>query len=111
MKWDTVQLMVYGENLANVNVRSVDDNLKILNSHSSENGSYLFVDVCISDDLEPNHYELVFFNDDIETEIDFPIFSREISAIEHQGFSNEDVIYLIFAEPLNQSGIGRLFTQ
>ena len=98
MKWDTVQLMVYGENLNGVNVRSVDDKLKILNSHSSENGSYLFVDVCISDELKPRDYELVFFNDDIEKEIFYRILSREISAIEHQGFSNEDVIYLIFAD-------------
>ena len=28
----------------------------------------------------------------------FPILNREISADEHQGFSNEDVIYLIFAD-------------
>ncbi|HSW56071.1 MAG TPA: alpha-amylase family glycosyl hydrolase [Ignavibacteriaceae bacterium] len=98
MKWDTVQLMVYGENLTGVNVRSVDDKLKILSFQSSENGSYLFVDVYISNELEPRDYELVFFNDDIETEIFYPILSREISAIEHQGFSNEDVIYLIFAD-------------
>ena len=47
MKWDTVQLMVYGENLAGVKVRSVDDKLKILSVHSLENDSYLFVDVFI----------------------------------------------------------------
>ena len=73
MKWDTVQLMVYGENLeCRVNVRSVDDKLKILNSHSTENGSYLFVDVCISDVLEPGDYELTFYNDYIEKEISIP---------------------------------------
>ena len=98
MKWDTVHLMVYGENLKGVNVRSVDDNLKILTYQSTENGSYLFVDVCISNELEPRDYELVFFNDDIETEISFPILTREASAGEHRGFSNEDVIYLIFAD-------------
>jgi neopullulanase len=98
MKWDTVQLMVYGKNLNGVNVRSVDDNLRILNVQSLENDSYLFVDVCISDEIEPNDYELVFYNDDIEKEISFPILSREASADEHRGFSNEDVIYLIFAD-------------
>ncbi|MCU0415032.1 MAG: alpha-amylase family glycosyl hydrolase, partial [Ignavibacteriaceae bacterium] len=98
MRWDTVQLMVYGKNLNGVNIRSVDDNLKILSYQSTENGSYLFVDVCISNAIEPRDYELVFYNDDIETEIDFPILSRQISATEHQGFSNEDVIYLIFAD-------------
>ena len=98
MKWDTVQLMVYGENLADVKVKSINDNLKILNVQSLESDSYLFVDVCIADELEPNDYELFFFNDDFEKEIFYPILSREISATEHQGFSNEDVIYLIFAD-------------
>jgi glycosidase len=98
MEWDTVQLMVYGENLDGVNVRSVDDKLKILNVHSLENDSYLLVDIFISDDLEPNDYELSFFNADFEKEIFYPILHREFSAIEHQGFSNEDVIYLIFAD-------------
>ncbi|MDZ7623097.1 MAG: cyclomaltodextrinase N-terminal domain-containing protein [Ignavibacteriaceae bacterium] len=53
MKWDTVQLMVYGENLNGVNVRSVDDKLKILNFHSSENGSYL-LSILNSDELDEN---------------------------------------------------------
>lgn len=98
MKWDTVQLMVYGEKLNGVNVRSVDDKLKILSFQSSENGTYLFVDVCISDELEPGDYELVFFNDDIEKEISYPILIREASEDEYRGFRNEDIIYLIFAD-------------
>ena len=98
MKWDTVQLMVYGENMAGVKVRSINNNLKILSFQSTGNDSYLFVNICISDELEPNDYELVFFNDNIEKEIIYPILSREISSTEHCGFSSEDVIYLIFAD-------------
>ena len=98
MKWDTVQLMVYGENMAGVKVRSINNNLKILSVQSTENDSYLFVNICISDELEPNDYELVFFNDNIEKEIIYPILSREISSTEHRGFSSEDVTYLIFAD-------------
>ena len=60
--------------------------------------SYLFVDVFIPDDIESGNYNLTFLRSEFEKEFRFPILSREISAEEHQGFSNEDVIYLIFAD-------------
>ena len=97
MKWDTVQLMVYGENLDGVGVISSDE-LKILNVTSLENSAYLFVDIFISEDIEAGNYKLIFYKNDVEKEILFPILEREMSADKHQGFSNEDVIYLIFAD-------------
>ncbi len=98
MKWDTVQLMIYGENLEDVRVSSSDDELKILNVQSLDNSKYLFVDIFITEDLKGGNYKLKFYKDDVEKEITFPILDREMSAYKHQGFSNEDVIYLIFAD-------------
>lgn len=98
MKWDTLQLMVYGENLEGVKVNSSDDELKIINVQSLENKSYLYVDIFIPENLQPGNYELIFYKDDVQKEISFPLFSREISAENHIGFSNEDIIYLIFAD-------------
>jgi neopullulanase len=98
MKWDTVQLMIYGKNLEDVEVKSADEELKILSVKKSENNSYLFVDIFIPEDIEAGNYKLKFYKDDAEKEIPFPILKREISADKHNGFSNEDVIYLIFAD-------------
>ncbi len=98
MKWDTVQLMVYGENLSGVEAKTSDPKLKILNVQPSENNSYLFVDIFIPSTLNPGIYDLIFYNDEIEKEFSYSIFPREIPANEHKGFSNEDVIYLIFAD-------------
>jgi len=98
MKWDTVQLVVYGENLGEVNVRSENPNLKVLGVNSTQNKSYLFVDVNIPENLQPETYNLVFYNDDIEKQYSFPVLSRELQAYEHKGFSNNDVIYLIMAD-------------
>jgi len=109
MKWDTVQLMVYGENLENVNVRSENPDLKVLSVNSTQNKSYLFVDVYIPENLQPDTYNLIFFNDDIEKQYSFPVLERELQVDEHKGFSNEDVIYLIMADrfcdgnPLNNT--------
>jgi neopullulanase len=98
MEWDTLQLMVYGENLNDVNVKSNDKNLKILNVYNPENNSYLFVDIYISPELQPNDYQLKFEKNGEQTVYEYPILTREFSAESHLGFSNEDVIYLIFAD-------------
>jgi len=109
MKCDTLQLMVYGENLDGVNVKSRGKGLEILNVKNLENPSYLFVDILISNEMEPGKYKLIFQKDGVEKEFSYPILSREISAEEHRGFSNEDEIYLIFADrfcdgnPLNNT--------
>ena len=98
MEWDIVQLMVYGENLEGVKVRSSDSSLELLNVLSPENNSYLFVNVIIPENLKSGNYNLIFYNDDIEKEISYPILKRDLQAEAHLGFSNEDVIYLIFAD-------------
>jgi glycosidase len=98
MRWDTLQILVYGENLQGVKVISSNDDLKILKVYSPENKSYLFVDVFIPDNLEAGDYNLIFSKDDTELEMPYQLLNREISADVHRGFSNEDVIYLIFTD-------------
>ncbi|MFI5237967.1 MAG: alpha-amylase family glycosyl hydrolase, partial [Ignavibacteriales bacterium] len=98
MKWDTVQLMVYGENLEGVNVRSENNSLKILNTQNLANPDYLIIEIVIQSDLKPDRYNLIFSNSNEERVYPYPILKREISANDHRGFSNEDVIYLIFAD-------------
>lgn len=98
MKWDTLQLIVYGNNLENVEVKSDDSRLKILNSFPTENKSYIFIDVIIPKDLQAGNYNFVFNDGISEKEISFPILDRKHSDDEHNGFSNEDIIYLIFTD-------------
>ncbi len=98
MKWDTVQLMIYGENLDNVNVSSSENKLKILNVQTAENSMYMFVDIFIPENLEAGNYNLIFNRDNVNKEILFPVLERELSMDKHLGFSNKDVIYLIFAD-------------
>lgn len=98
MKWDTVQLMVYGKNLDGVNVESSDNKLKINHIQQTEANSYLFVDVVIPSNFQAGNYNLVFTKGNDNKVISFPILKRETAAEEHSGFKSEDVIYLIFAD-------------
>jgi glycosidase len=109
MEWDTLQLMVYGENLSGLNIESEDDRIKILNIHKPENPSYLFVDIFIPGEIDGNQSVILFSNKEKQVRISYPIHSKTSKINEHRGFSNEDVIYLIFADrfcdgnPLNNT--------
>lgn len=101
MKRDTLQLMVYGENLSGVSVNSDDAQFQIAATHKVENSSYLFVDVVLTDDAEPKNYELTFSSGDSEINFEYEIKEREFTPESHTGFSNEDIVYLIFVDRFN----------
>ena len=98
MKWNTVQLMVYGKNLKDVDVSSSAPGLDILNVSTTGNDDYLFVDVSIDENLSSGKFEISFKKDDELIQYYYPIYSREFKPEDHKGFSDEDVIYLIFAD-------------
>ena len=109
MKWNTVQLMIYGENLSNSEVKFEDDRLRVIDIQSVENTNYLFVDVYIPDNIPEGEYTLILSDGVDDIELKYPFLLREYPAESHIGFNNEDVIYLIFADrfcdgnPLNNT--------
>ena len=98
MKWNTVQLMVYGENLDDVSVSTSYPRNNVIKTHSVENKNYLFVDIEIPNDLPDGDYELIFRKGNEIVRYNYPILNREMVPEDHNGFSNEDVIYLIFTD-------------
>jgi len=70
----------------------------VIKTHSVENKNYLFVDIEIPNDLPDGDYELIFRKGNEIVRYNYPILNRELAPEDHNGFSNEDVIYLIFAD-------------
>lgn len=95
MKTDKIQLMVYGEHLTEVEVTS--PKLKIVKIHRVENSSYLFVDVNLTE-TEAGQYYLTFSSLESQIDISYSILKRNESDNRHQGFNNEDVIYLLMPD-------------
>ena len=56
MEWDTVQLMVYGENLSRISVKFEDERLKILKIYKPENSAYIFINVFFPKDIDEGEY-------------------------------------------------------
>lgn len=94
MKWNNVQLMVYGKGLHNAEVKSVSDKLVVSKVQHPKNTNYLFVDLQVSESATPGFYELRFVNETEETTISYELKDRVIGGGQ-QGFDNNDVIYLI----------------
>lgn len=95
MKYNKVQLMVYGENLDNAEVKS--DDLTITNVLHVENDNYLFVEIDLSK-TEAGNYEILFTKANKTKKITYPIYSKNSASNIHQGFNQEDAIYLIMPD-------------
>jgi neopullulanase len=95
MRLNTIQLMLYGENLQHMTAQSSSPSLKVLRTHSVPNPAYAFIDIEIPSFARPGSYELRISSSTGTTSFQFPLFARTVSDTVHQGFDPSDVIYLI----------------
>lgn len=99
MKYDTVQIMVYGKNLKDVEIYPQHRPIEVINVHKAESPDYLFIDLFIPPEIKSGYnFEIGFSNERKDTVISYPIFQRENSQNKFQGFNSSDVMYLIMAD-------------
>ena len=92
------QIMVYGEGIAEYEVRIPSQKLLLHTLSQTSNPNYLFLDVSTSKDASPGLVEIEFQhirNDDDAFSISFPLLARDQNSATREGFTSEDVIYLI----------------
>jgi glycosidase len=97
MNWNKVQLMIYGENLNNIKAQFSEKRISVNKIHQIDNPSYAFIDITIPKNLKSGNYTLTLFNGKEKFEIEYAILERE-KGIRHQGFSSDDVMYLIMPD-------------
>ena len=95
MKWNQIQLMVYGEGLTDCKFAFEDDRLQVKNAAIAPNSNYAFLNVDVPANLPPGNYKLRVQNKNQTADLEFPILKRNTDSKRHQGFGPEDVIYLI----------------
>jgi neopullulanase len=96
-KWNPVQLLIRGRNLAGAKV-SVRTPLRAGNVRVNANGTYLRVDVRIPSNAAAGLYPLTLTSAEGKLEAPFRLMERLKSEGRFQGFSNDDVIYLIMPD-------------
>ena len=95
MKWKEVQLMVYGKNIKDAEVSVEGENVKLIKVHNAESSSYLFLDLAIE---ESGTVNINFTKAGNSVNYKYEILERESPTESHKGFSNNDVLYLIFPD-------------
>ncbi len=98
MKWDTLQLMFYGDDIQSADVSINSDKIFICKKYKTQNNDYLFLDVVIPENSDPGEYTFTFTSENDAYYYKYKLLKRENDPDSHEGFNNEDIIYLIFAD-------------
>ncbi len=101
MKKNKIQLMVYGKNIAGATVKSLSGHVKILGTIKTTNPNYLFVNIridSVNTGTANRNAMLQFTCGTSDTVIYYPLLKRSSNRNKHQGFNQDDVIYLIFTD-------------
>ena len=99
MKYDTIQVMVYGKNLSNVEIIPQHGPIEVIKVRSAASPNYIFIDIFISSEIKSNYnFEIGFSKGNQDTVISYPFLLRENSENTFKGFNQSDVMYLIMAD-------------
>lgn len=99
MRHDTVQIMVYGKNISEVEIYPQHGPIEIVKVSKAESPNYIFLDLYIPDNVKSNYsFEIGFSRDEQDTVIKYPILYRENNEYRFNGFNQNDVVYLIMAD-------------
>ncbi len=91
MKNPVVQVMIYGDNVADFSPRIASKSVKLVQTHHVDNPNYLFLDLQIMRKAKPEVIKIELG----ESHVDFELKERTAFSTERQGFDTSDVIYLI----------------
>ena len=96
MKTGDLQLLVYGKNISDYIPVINSSNLKLVSTEKVKNKNYLFLNISISKNAEPENIEINFLNDNIIVDrYKFSLLERKENSSKVEGFNNSDVMYLI----------------
>jgi neopullulanase len=91
-------VLLTGENLTGARVAAATDGATVLDSKTSPNGHYLFVHLRLHSDAPAAPLPLRVGNETASTTVQLPMMARRDSTGRFEGFSRDDVIYLIMPD-------------
>jgi neopullulanase len=96
MKSPELQLMVHGENISTCDIKFEYPGVELVSVSKVQNPNYLFIDLKLSENVEPGKFEIEFIKEDkIIESYSYELKERETGSANREGFNSSDVIYLI----------------
>ena len=93
-----LSLLLTGKNLAKTRVESTTGRASVIDSHPSANGHYLFVHLKLSRGLAVGNVSLKVRSAAGASSVQLPLLKRKDPTGRFEGFSPDDVIYLIMPD-------------
>jgi len=92
-----VQIMIYGDNIAELLPEIECDGIAIKRTVLAENRNYLFIYLQIDPEVNPGEFKIQFKNNEnrVVDGINYQLLPREKDAALRKGYDNSDVMYLI----------------
>lgn len=95
MKLNTIEVMVYGENIAQFTPSIKNENITLSAIKKTENPNYLFLNIDLSQ-ATPGFFEIQFFKKKrLKFSYNYEIKERKKNSELREGFNSSDAIYLI----------------
>ncbi len=96
MKSSDLQLMVHGDDIANMDVVFDYPGVDLVSVTKVENPNYLFVDLKLAKDVQPGEFNIDFKSgDEVVSSYSYELLERKANSAKREGFNSSDVIYLI----------------
>ena len=95
MKLNRVRLLIRGSGLRDFTARFDNEELVVSEVDDLGNSNYAVVEFSVPERLAPGIYNLIITRGQDSATIKYPIIRRDPNEGKHQGFSNQDVVYLI----------------
>lgn len=113
MKNPSLQLMIYGKNISNLNPKIQYKGVDIERVIKVKSPNYLFIDLTLDPDVKAGTCNIVLLDgENVAASYAYELLVREKDSAAREGFNNSDVMYLITpdrfvnADPENDNVIG-----
>ncbi len=101
-----VRLLVNGRNFTGAHAESPNASIQIRNTRVSENGDYIFLDIYAGRETAAGIYPIKIVNSRGSATVPFEMLTPLPRAARFQGFSSDDVIYLIMPDRFSDGDRG-----
>jgi len=99
MKNQNLQLMIYGKNIGDADVKLDYAGVKLLKVNRVSNQNYLFLDLLIEETAQAGNFDINFiFKNGNAFKYSYSLFQRKENSSLRNGFSSKDVVYLIMPD-------------
>ena len=98
MPTEKLQISLYGESISTWNVAIDHPGITFVNQINGDSPNYLFLNLEISPDVTPGTFNIVLSLKKQRSSLTYELKERPSPENRNQGFSSEDVIYLLMPD-------------